>query len=170
MFASLNYACPVLNKRNSTIRRNLLRLCSSFSKRGDLSPINSSVGTFLETNRIFSDKDVSTFATLTGDHNPLHLNPGFAASTIFKRTVVHGSLVASLFPFLVSFDGAIYLRQTLDFKAPVFVGHLVIARVEVVSSKVRSIGTVVTCATTCHSDGRLVVEGTAVVVFPLSSP
>ena len=104
------------------------------------------------------------FSSLTGDVNSVHFQP----SKQFHRPIVHGILVASLFSYLVSFDGAIYVKQSLEFKAPVFVGCPVYARVEVTESRVRSRGTFATCSTICLIDERkpIAIEGTAVVILP----
>jgi NAD(P)-dependent dehydrogenase (short-subunit alcohol dehydrogenase family)/acyl dehydratase len=42
----------------------------------------------------FSREDVESFAAASGDHNPLHLEVGFARHTPFGACVVHGALVA----------------------------------------------------------------------------
>lgn len=138
---------------------------SLFTRTGTLSPSNVHKGAYIETERIFTAQDVLSFSTLTGDVNPVHFQP----SELFKQPIVHGILVASLFSFLVSFDGAVYVKQTLDFKAPVIVGSPVYARVEVVESHVRSKGTFVKCTTVCLINERKVVavEGTATVILPL---
>lgn len=88
------------------------------------------VGAFAELSRLFTAEDVAAFAAVSGDHNPLHLDPAYAATTRFGRCVVHGMLHSSLFStiFATRIPGAVYVSQNLDFKAPVFVGDTVIAR------------------------------------------
>lgn len=36
------------------------------------------------------------YAELTGDFNPIHLDPGFAASTPFGRPIAHGTMALNL--------------------------------------------------------------------------
>ena len=44
----------------------------------------------------FSDSDVRTFADISGDQNPIHLDETYATSTRFKHRIVHGMLTSSL--------------------------------------------------------------------------
>jgi acyl dehydratase len=72
-----------------------------------------------------SQKDVIAFSEVTGDKNPIHLDSEFAAKTQFKRTITHGMLSASIFSkvFGTIFpgNGTIYLNQSLNFLAPIFI-------------------------------------------------
>nr|CAD1843848.1 unnamed protein product [Ananas comosus var. bracteatus] len=54
--------------------------------------------------RRFSGADVAAYAAVSGDRNPLHLDAEFARGVAgFERgSVVHGMLVASLFPSLIA--------------------------------------------------------------------
>lgn len=75
--------------------------------------------------RHFSNADVSVFAALTGDSNPIHADGGAAAQAgMPPMPVLPGLLSASLFPAIIGshFPGAVYLSQTLKFKAPALVG------------------------------------------------
>ncbi|WP_460908340.1 MaoC family dehydratase [Spirosoma areae] len=73
----------------------------------------------------FSQDDVVDFARVTGDTNPLHLDPEFAARTQFKRPIIHGVLGASAFTKVLGTEfpgyGSVYLGQTLEFLRPMFV-------------------------------------------------
>jgi acyl dehydratase len=81
---------------------------------------------------------VAQFADLTDDHNPVHLDAGFAARTPFKRPIAHGFLTLSLLAPLVAElvrveDAALSVNYGLDrvrFPAPVPVGARVRARGE----------------------------------------
>ena len=73
----------------------------------------------------FSQTDVIDFARVTGDNNPLHLDADFAATTPFKRPIIHGMLGASVFTKVLGTEfpgyGSVYLGQTLEFLRPMFV-------------------------------------------------
>lgn len=45
----------------------------------------------------YTQEGVIAFAEITGDKNPIHLDPEFAAKTPFGRPIVHGFLSASVF-------------------------------------------------------------------------
>jgi len=73
----------------------------------------------------FTQEEVQRFADLTGDNNPLHLDAAYAATTNFKRPIIHGMLGATVFTKVLGTQfpgfGSIYLKQTLEFLRPMFV-------------------------------------------------
>src|SRR6476660_5362757 len=76
--------------------------------------------------KVVSSSDVVGFAELTGDRNPIHLAQHFAAKTPFKTRIAHGLYTASLISAVLGTrlpgPGAIYISQTLNFRAPVRIG------------------------------------------------
>ncbi|MBO9639235.1 MaoC family dehydratase [Siphonobacter aquaeclarae] len=85
----------------------------------------------------FSQDDVVRFAEVSGDHNPLHLDAEFAATTPFKRPIIHGMLGVSVFSRVIGMEfpgaGSIYVKQTVDFLRPMFVDTPYEARFQVLS-------------------------------------
>lgn len=73
----------------------------------------------------FSQEQVNRFADVTGDKNPIHWDETYAATTIFKRPIMHGMLSAAVFSkiFGTTFpgEGTIFMRQDLKFMKPMFV-------------------------------------------------
>jgi acyl dehydratase len=127
---------------------------------------NLTVGDKASLRKTFTKDDVASFASLSTDTNPLHLDTEYAATTIFKEPIVHGMLISSLFSGLIGVvlpgKGSIYLGQNLTFKAPVHIGEQVTATVEII--KVREDKPIVTLKTVCiNSHGIIVIEGEAVV-------
>jgi 3-hydroxybutyryl-CoA dehydratase len=110
-----------------------------------------------------TDADIVAFAGVSGDTNPVHLNEEFAKETLFKGRIAHGMLAASFLSTVLGTrlpgPGAIYMGQTLNFRAPVKVGDTVIARVEVtdVDHDKRRIKV----ETTCKVGETVVVDGEA---------
>jgi acyl dehydratase len=127
---------------------------------------NLKVGDRASLSKVFTEEDVMQFANISADTNPIHLDERFAAASVFGQRIVHGMLTASLFSGLIGVElpgeGAIYLGQSLTFKAPVLIGEQVTASVEIV--KIREDKPIVTLRTLCVNNvGQVVVEGEAVV-------
>ncbi len=118
--------------------------------------------------RRLDEKAVRTFAALTGDVNPVHLDAAYAAETPFKRPIVHGMLTASLISAVLGTQlpgkGAIYVSQSIQFRAPVYVGDDVTAEVTVTAIDTRRRR--VTFATRCLVGDKEVLRGEAVLIAP----
>jgi 3-hydroxybutyryl-CoA dehydratase len=112
--------------------------------------------------------DVVGFAEITGDRNPIHLSEHFAAKTPFGGRIAHGLYTASLISAVIGTrlpgPGAIYLSQTLNFKAPVKIGDVVVASVEVVELVEKGHRVKLICR--CRVGNTLVLEGEALVKVP----
>ncbi len=112
--------------------------------------------------------DLAAFAELTGDRNPIHLSEHFAARTTFGTRIAHGLYTASLISALLGTrlgPGAVYISQTLNFRAPVKIGDTVVVTVtvaELMAEKSRA-----RLACTCEVDGEMVLDGEALVKVPL---
>ncbi|HEX5169453.1 MAG TPA: MaoC family dehydratase, partial [Cyclobacteriaceae bacterium] len=80
---------------------------------------------------------VRTFASLSGDYNPLHFDESFVAKTKCTRLVVQGGLTTGLLHALVAMDipgpGTVFLSQNWKFTAPVFIGDTITAEAIVLS-------------------------------------
>jgi len=123
-----------------------------------------SVGQTATVSRMVGEGDVAAFARLSGDYNALHIDEEFAARTEFGRRVVHGFLHASLLSTLIGMHlpgrGALYLAQSVEFSAPVFIGDTVEAKATISSiDRETRIVTLVTEITNQHR--ATVLRGTA---------
>ena len=126
------------------------------------------IGDSASRSKTITDLDVRTFAAVSGDENPIHLDEEFAANTPFKKPIVHGMLSASLISAVLANDlpgqGSIYLGQTLKFVAPVFIGDEITARVTVVS--VRDDKPIAKLETVCvNQRNEIVIKGEATVHY-----
>jgi len=112
--------------------------------------------------------DVVGFAEITGDRNPIHLSEHFAAKTPFGSRIAHGLYTAGLISAVIGTrlpgPGAIYLSQTLNFKAPVRIGDIVEATVEVAELNPQGRRARLICR--CMVGETLVLEGEALVKVP----
>ncbi len=112
--------------------------------------------------------DIEAFASVSGDFNPVHMDPEFAAKTIFKQVIAHGLLTASfistVFGMKIPGPGAIYVSQSLNFKAPVRVGDEVQARVVVVDLMPAKNRARFDCF--CTVRGKVVLDGEAIMMVP----
>ena len=118
--------------------------------------------------RVVTETDIVAFAEVTGDKNPVHLDRAYAEKTMFKGPIAHGMLTAgyisAVFGMELPGPGAIYVSQTLNFRAPVRIGDKVVAKVkvaELIAAKKRAR---FDCA--CTVKGKVVLEGEAILMVP----
>jgi 3-hydroxybutyryl-CoA dehydratase len=118
------------------------------------------------------DSDVVGFARLSGDDNPLHLCDVYAADTRFGQRIAHGLYTASLISAVLGTrlpgPGAVYRSQTLNFHGPVKIGDVVEVVVEV--AELTPKGRIVRLRCEARVDGKLVLDGDAVVSVPGRPP
>ncbi len=127
------------------------------------------LGDVAEFTKTVSESDIYLYAGITGDLNPAHINETYAGKTFFKTRIAQGMLTAGFISAILGTQlpgpGTIYLRQELNFLAPVRIGDTITARVEVIeiiSEKNR-----VRLKTTCtNQDGTQVLDGEAVTSPP----
>src|ERR1700722_8461408 len=112
--------------------------------------------------------DVVGFAAVTGDRNPIHLSEHFAAKTPFRTRIAHGLYTASLISAVLGTrlpgPGAVYISQTLNFRAPVKIGDTVIVTVTVAELVAEKSRARLSCQ--CEVDGEVVLDGEAWVKVP----
>ena len=118
--------------------------------------------------RVASREDIDMFAQVSGDTNPLHLDEAYAATTMFNGCIAHGMLSAGYISKVLGTQlpgpGAIYLSQSLKFKAPVRPGDQVDTRVEITGLDEARRRVTVTCE--CRVGETVVVSGEAQLLVP----
>lgn len=127
------------------------------------------IGDSASLTKTFSDEDVRSFAAISGDKNPVHLDDEYAAKTQFKKRIAHGMLTAGLISAVLGTklpgEGSIYLGQTINFKAPVYLDDTITATVTVIKMHERK--PIVTLETVCkNQDDIVVLTGEAVLLAP----
>ncbi|WP_375558650.1 MaoC family dehydratase [Bernardetia sp. OM2101] len=118
----------------------------------------------------YSQEQVNRFAEVTGDNNSLHLDESYAATTMFKRPIMHGflggSVFSKIFGTLFPGEGTIYMNQTMNFMRPMFVDteyEAVMTITEITREKNRAkVQTQVIDKTT----GKVTISGEATVINP----
>lgn len=127
-----------------------------------------SVGMAESLRKTIDSTDVVGFAEVTGDRNPIHLSEHFAAKTPFGTRIAHGLYTASLISAVLGTrlpgPGAVYISQTLNFRAPVKIGDTVEVNVvvaELIPEKTRA-----RLSCTCKVDDEVVLDGEAWVKVP----
>ncbi len=118
--------------------------------------------------RTVSEADIVAYAALSGDYNPIHLDPEYAAKTPFKARIAHGILsagyISAVFGMQLPGPGSVYISQTLNFRAPVKIDDVVVTTVkltELVPEKKRA-----KFETVCSVSGKPVLTGEAVLMIP----
>jgi len=114
-----------------------------------------------------TEADITTFAGLIGDFNPIHMDAEYARKSRFGDRVAHGmftgGLISAVLGNKLPGPGSIYLSQQIEFLAPVYIGDTITATVEVISW--RPDKRIITLKTDCHNqDAKQVVTGRAVLL------
>jgi acyl dehydratase len=114
-----------------------------------------------------TESDVTTFAGLIGDFNPIHVDAEYARKSRFGQRVAHGmftgGLISAVLGNKLPGPGSIYLSQQIEFLAPVFIGDTITATVEVTSW--RQDKRILTLKTDCYNQAqKQVVTGQAVLL------
>lgn len=116
-----------------------------------------------------SEHDVYTYAGVSGDFNPAHVNEVEAQKGMFGKRIAHGMLSAGFISTVLGTQlpgpGTIYMGQELHFTKPVFFGDTITATVtvaELIPEKNRAI-----LDTVCtNQNGEVVIKGKATVMPP----
>jgi 3-hydroxybutyryl-CoA dehydratase len=119
--------------------------------------------------KTFSAEEVTAFANLSQDDNPIHVDDDYARQSIFKQRVVHGVLIVSMFSKIFGTiypgNGGIYMSQTAKFVRPAFIGDELTARVTLVEFDDEKKRGRFLCEA-FNSKAELLLTGEAKILFP----
>ncbi len=126
------------------------------------------IGQTASIRKTITEADVVLFGCVTGDMNPLHTDDITARDSRFGRRIAHGMLAAGLISAVLGMQlpgpGTIYLKQTLNFRRPIYINDTVTTTVEVKELRddkpIATLGTTIT-----NQDGELVLEGESLVML-----
>ena len=127
------------------------------------------IGDSASIERTLSMEDIRLFAALSGDANPAHVDPEYAASTQFQGVIAHGmwggALISAVLGTRLPGPGTLYLEQQLRFHAPIRVGDRLLIAVEVRALDPQRHRVTLACTCTL-ADGTLAIDGEALVQAP----
>lgn len=126
------------------------------------------VGDSYSTERFISAEDIETFADITGDDNPIHVDEEYAKNSRFGQRVVHGVFLLGLISKVLGRDfpghGSIAVGISCRFLRPVPVNSEVTVEIQVADKnderrhiKVR---------TYIYLDGNMALGGEGTVIPP----
>ncbi|CAH8358530.1 unnamed protein product [Eruca vesicaria subsp. sativa] len=128
------------------------------------------VGDVLREARVFSSDDVKSYAEVSHDWNPLHFDQELARKSGFEDRLVHGMLVSSMFPRIISshFPGAVYVSQTLHFRSPVYIGDEILSLVQATALRETKNKYIVKFSTKCikNHNELVALDGEATAILP----
>ena len=120
--------------------------------------------------RAVSQLDIDRYAEASGDFNPVHVDPEFAAGSTFGSTIAHGMMVAStVSQVLTAAFGSVWLETgelKVRFRAPIRPGDTTVSTGQVTSVKPEAGATRVICAVAVRNqDGEDAITGQASVLL-----
>lgn len=127
------------------------------------------IGSRASFTKTITEYDVSAFAGITGDFNPVHVNDEAAKESPFGRRIAHGMLTGSLISTVLGMkmpgEGTVYLEQNLKFTAPVYIGDTCTAKVEITEILNEEKGIYKLDTKVINQNGMMVSDGYAVVKY-----
>jgi phosphotransacetylase/acyl dehydratase len=127
------------------------------------------IGESASLSRTVTQRDIDLFTATTGDVNPAHVDPAYAATDVFHHVVLQGmwggGLISAVLGTKLPGPGTIYLAQDLRFNSPVSLGDTITATVQV-TAKTPENGDVTLACTCTRQTGQTVITGTALVRAP----
>lgn len=126
------------------------------------------VGQTASYSKTVEERDILLFAAVSGDHNPVHLDAEYAATTLFKERIAHGMFSGALISAAVACTlpgpGTIYVGQQMSFQKPVKLGDTLTVRLEILEKLPKFRVRIATRVFNQHDE--LVVDGEAEIIAP----
>lgn len=126
------------------------------------------VGDSFKNDRFISADDVQTFADITGDDNPLHVDEEYARESRFGRRVVHGVFLLGLISKVLGRDfpghGSVAVAISCRFLRPVPVDSEVTVEIKI-SEKIEKRKHVKVRVYIYH-EGKMALGGEGTVIPP----
>lgn len=127
------------------------------------------VGKKVTYTRTVTEQDITLFAVVSGDINPLHLDAEFAKTTMFGERIAHGmmtgAIISAALVMALTGPGAIYRSQSLRFRRPVKIGDVITVHLEITERNVEKNFITIDCDC-INQNGESVAKGVAEIVAP----
>ena len=124
------------------------------------------VGDSYEYSFSFTQEDVNSFALVSGDKNPIHIDKEYASKSLFKKRIIHGflggSVFSKVFGNIFPGEGTFYLKQSMTFYNPMYVNELYKAKFlvkKIIPEKNRAIVDTIIV----DKDNQIIIEGEALI-------
>ncbi|MBL4870606.1 MAG: hypothetical protein JKX72_06595 [Robiginitomaculum sp.] len=113
--------------------------------------------------KIFLQDDFDSFAALSGDFNPIHVDPYYAANNRFGKTVAHGALLVTILRGLTEqlIPGGNQISHRIKFPAPTYAAQKIEFSVTIISQEKRRYRIALQVRTL--KDGVVTCEGEAII-------
>lgn len=125
------------------------------------------VGMSATTSMTITAEQIDTFAKITGDFNPIHVDEDAAKAAGFPGRIAHGALSASLISAVLGNDlpgpGAVFVELNLRFRRPALIGDVVTAVAKVQEINERTGRVKMKCH--CEVNGKQICRGDAGVIL-----
>lgn len=130
------------------------------------------IGLQRQYSKTLTERDLQLFAETSGDHNPVHLDSAYAATTAFGERIAHGmwsgALISAAIATTLPGPGTVYRSQTLKFSKPVKLDDTITITLTVIDKKDRVKLVTIECEGRNQRD-EIVVKGEAEVIAPTES-
>jgi phosphate acetyltransferase len=127
------------------------------------------IGQSASLSRTLTKEDIIAFAAVSGDVNPVHVDPEYADHTPFHGVIAHGMWAAALISRLLGTSlpgpGTIYLEQTLQFLKPIHIGDRLRVTATVTTMDAVKRHVTLNCEIR-NQTGAQVLTGVATVIAP----
>lgn len=140
----------------------------------DLTPVkfdDYKIGDSAKFTKKITEEDVKKFAEVSGDFNPIHMNPEYAKTQLFGKQVAHGVISVGLISASLGVElfgpGILYGEQTVRFIKPVFFDDTLTAVATVKEKFTKKDGKLkfIKCETKVYNQtDEIVTDGEAVVL------
>jgi 3-hydroxybutyryl-CoA dehydratase len=117
-----------------------------------------------------SNHDISDFAGISDDFNPIHFEDAYAKAMGFSKRIAHGMISSAIFPGIYATklpgQSCLIMSQSFKCKRSFYIDDEVTATVRVSSVNINR--RVLKFLTTCETGGVLVITGEAQIYVPVS--